>query len=89
MVMEISKDGQIKHYINGLTAVVGVAFDSQGRLYALETTTVNGQDPVPGTGRVVRVDPSSGQLEEIATGLAFPTAMTFGPDGCSTSPTTA
>jgi len=35
---------------------------------------------VPNSGRVVRVT-SSGQLEPIATGLMFPTAMTFGPDG--------
>lgn len=80
-IMVIDQKGQIKEHINGLTAVVGVAFDSQGRLYALETTTVNGQLPVPGTGKVVRVAPATGQLEEIATGLAFPTAMTFGPDG--------
>jgi hypothetical protein len=79
-IMEITPDGQLKDYINGLTAVLGVAFDSQGRLYALETTTVGGQMPVPGTGKVVRVS-DSGELEEIATGLAFPTAMTFGPDG--------
>ena len=33
-----------------------------------------------GTGRVVRVDKWGG-IEIIASGLSFPTAMTFGPDG--------
>ena len=69
--------------VEGLTTVLGVAFDEQGRLYALETSgpvTSEGPPVVPGTGRVVRVT-SSGGLETIASGLTFPTAMTFGPDG--------
>jgi hypothetical protein len=81
VIMEITPEGQVKRTIPGLTAVVGVAFDSQGRLYALETTTVGGQLPVPGSGKVVRIEPDSGNMEEIATGLALPSAMTFGPDG--------
>ncbi len=36
--------------------------------------------PTPGTGRVVRVNPSGG-LDVIVTGLFLPTAMTMGPDG--------
>ena len=36
--------------------------------------------PAPGQGKVVRYE-SNGQLTDIATGLTFPTAMTFGPDG--------
>ena len=35
----------------------------------------------PGTGDVVRVDPSSGATQVITTGLSLPTGMTFGPDG--------
>jgi sugar lactone lactonase YvrE len=63
----------------GLTAVLGLAFDRRGRLYALETTTVDNDFPQPGTGRVVRVTRSG--LVPVATGLSFPTAMAFGPDG--------
>ena len=81
VIMEVTPAGEVQHITSGLTAETGVAFDAQGRLYALETTTVNGQLPVPGTGKLVRVDPASGTIEEIATGLAFPTGMTFGPDG--------
>ena len=33
-----------------------------------------------GTGKVIRVDPDGTQTE-IAGGLSFPSAMTFGPDG--------
>jgi sugar lactone lactonase YvrE len=56
-----------------------VAFDRKGRLYILENTTGN-PFPTPGTGAVLRVT-SSGSLQTIASGLTFPTAMTFGPDG--------
>lgn len=62
--------------------VVGVAFDQQGRLYALESSTGNLPAPpflMPGSGKVVRV--TSSGLETVAEGLTFPTAMTFGPDG--------
>jgi hypothetical protein len=65
-----------------LTAVLGVAFDSRGRLYVLEDDTVAGF-PGPaavGKGDVVRVN-HDGSKTTIATGLTFPTGMTFGPDG--------
>ncbi len=77
---KISPDGQLSVYAQGLTAVLGVAFDGQGQLYALETTVVDNDFPQPGTGRVVRVAPDGG-LEVVASGLSFPTGMTFGPDG--------
>lgn len=32
----------------GLTAVLGLAFDRHGRLYALETTTADNDFPQPG-----------------------------------------
>jgi hypothetical protein len=78
-VFEVSRDGDIRIVAEGLTAVVGVAFDSQHRMYVLEMSTSNG-GPHPGDGKVVRVDPH-GHQTVIASGLTFPTAMTFGPDG--------
>jgi hypothetical protein len=67
--------------VSGLTAVVDVAFDRHGRLYALEMGNGQGSGfPDPEAGRVVRVS-LRGDHEVIATGLTFPTAMTFGPDG--------
>ena len=44
----------------------------------LENTTDNAF-PTPFTGKVLRVTEDG--VEEIATGLFLPTAMTFGPDG--------
>jgi hypothetical protein len=78
-VYEITPRGRVTIPVSGLTVVTGVAFDRAGRMYALETTTAEG-NPMPFTGKVVRATPS-GRLVEIATGLSFPTAMTFGPDG--------
>ena len=81
-IYQVTLDGKVSTYATGLSTVLGLAFDSQGRLYALESMTAPGF-PGPqdvGSGKVVRVT-SSGTLETIATGLSFPTAMTFGPDG--------
>jgi hypothetical protein len=78
----ITPGGHIRVAVPGLTTVLGLAFDRQGRLYALEADTVAGF-PGPaaaGSGTVVRVN-EDGSLTTIASGLVFPTAMTFGPDG--------
>lgn len=81
-IYKITPDGDISVAVEGLTTVLGVTFDDEGRMYVLENTTGNNIPPFPTpmTGRVVRVK-SSGELEVIATGLFLPTAMTFGPDG--------
>ena len=79
---KITPSGSIKVAASGLTAVLGVAFNARGRLYALETDTVAGF-PGPaaaGSGEVVCVN-GNGTLTTVATGLTFPTGMTFGPDG--------
>jgi hypothetical protein len=74
--------GKVKVFKMGVTTALGVAFDRKGRLYVLESMTAAGfpgPDQV-GTGTIVRIDKWGGQ-ETIATGLSFPTAMTFGRDG--------
>src|SRR5881394_189136 len=78
-ILKITPSGQLKVVAEGLTTVLGVAFDHRARMYVLENTTGN-PFPTPFTGKVVRVSPS-GAREDIATGLFLPTAMTFGPDG--------
>jgi len=78
-IYKINRHGQIKPWVDGLTAVLGVAFDKWHRLYVLETSTAAG-DPTPGTGDIVRVS-RSGERETIVSGLTFPTAMAFGDDG--------
>ena len=80
-VFKITPTGQISVFRSGLTTILGLAFDSAGRLYVLENTTGQGnQFPTPGTGKVIRIDPS-GNRTLIASGLFLPTGMTFGPDG--------
>ncbi len=81
-ILKLTPSGNVKVAASGLTAVLGVAFDARGRLYALETDTVAGE-PGPsafGSGTVVCVN-GNGTLNTVATGLTFPTGMTFGPDG--------
>jgi hypothetical protein len=65
-----------------LSKVLGVAFDSANREYALETShsDATGGFPAPFAGDVVRIN-ADGSTTTIDTGLMFPTAMTFGPDG--------
>lgn len=77
-VYKIALNGRITTYATGFTCVTGVLFDELGGLYVLENTTGN-QFPTPGTGDIVRVDPT-GVRETIASGLNLPTAMTMGPD---------
>jgi len=81
-IMKLTPSGQLNTWATGLTTVLGLAFDGSDRLYALESMT-NPGFPSPeqlGSGKVVRIEPSGAQTV-IATGLSFPSAMTFGPDG--------
>lgn len=78
-IYKVTPSGQIKKWSDGLTTVVGLAFDNKDNMYVLEMSTAPG-GPAPNTGKVIRILPS-GQKEEIATGLFFPTGMTMGPDG--------
>ncbi len=72
------QDGGIRIVKKNLTTVLGLDFDNQGRMYVLETTE-GGGFPVPGTGRVLRLN-GDGTRDLIVKGLFFPTAMRFGPD---------
>jgi hypothetical protein len=81
-IYRVMANGQITVFASGLSTVLGLAFDAGGRLYALQSMTRPGF-PGPdqlGSGNVVRFD-RFGRRTTIATGLTFPTAMTFGPDG--------
>jgi secreted PhoX family phosphatase len=78
-IMKITPTGTLTTVNIDFTTVVGLAFDSKGRLYVLENTTGN-SFPTPNTGKVLRIDENH-TYAEIATGLSLPTAMTFGPDG--------
>jgi hypothetical protein len=77
-VLKLTGHRQLWPVAGQLTTVVGITFDKWGRMYVLENTTGN-PFPTPGTGEVVRIDPS-GARKTIISGLVLPTAMTFGPD---------
>ncbi len=78
-IWRVSRRGQVSEVAGGFTMVLGLEFDRCGRLYVLETSTLDGF-PTPNTGRITRID-RRGRREVIAENLFFPTAMTFGPDG--------
>ncbi len=82
-VLRISRSGNVSVVAEGLTAVLGVAFDPRERLYVLEASAPaasGGPPTLPGTGRVLRIGRDGSRLP-VVTGLTFPSAMTFGPDG--------
>ncbi len=74
-VYRLSRNGEATLFATGLHAVVGLAFDKEHRLYALQSPIF-----VPGTGSLVRLAPN-GQWETILSGLVFPAGLTTGPDG--------
>jgi hypothetical protein len=81
-VRKLTPSGKIKTWATGLSTVLGLTFGPHDRLYVLESMTAPGL-PGPGEvgkGKVVQID-RSGKTKDIATGLSFPTGMTFGPDG--------
>ena len=78
-ILKVTPSGELKPWVTGLTMILGSVWDSRGRLYVLESSTVAG-DPTPFTGRIRRVDPS-GELTTITDGLFLPSGMTLGPDG--------
>lgn len=78
-IYKLGADRSIHVVVPMVTTVMAIAFDSRERMYVLEMSATEG-NPVPGTGKIVRYE-YNGQLTDIAVGLTFPTAMTFGADG--------
>jgi len=73
-----TKTGALVKLVSGFTAVLGLAARN-GKIYVLEmSNAVNG--PAPHTGDIVSVD-LTGHKETVASGLDFPTAMTFDREG--------
>ena len=78
-IYRLDGNKRIQVAVPQVTTVLGIAFDSQDRMYILEMSAAEG-GPAPGVGKVVRYE-YNGHLTDIATGLSFPTGMTFGSDG--------
>ena len=79
-VFKVSPDGKVEVFAEGLTNILGLAFDDQGRLYVLEMSNGETEIPALGTGRVVRIN-TNGLRDVMATGLSSPASIAFGPDG--------
>jgi hypothetical protein len=74
-IYRVSANGAATQVASGLHAVLGIAFDSQHRMYVLQSPIF-----VPGTGSLVRLD-KQGHAETVVSGLNFPSAIARGPDG--------
>ena len=83
-VDRVTLDGTLTSgVVKNLTTPIDVAFASDGSMYVLQYAAQF--NPVrlryvPSGGEVRRVNPD-GTTSPVVTGLMFPTAMTFGPDG--------
>jgi hypothetical protein len=78
-IWKVTPGGQISVKATGFNMVLGLTFDHRGRMYVLQASEAPA--PTPNTGSVVRVSRDGSQRTTIASGLFFPTGMTFGPDG--------
>lgn len=87
-VLRMEPDGSATTtYATGFTAIVGVAFDTGGALYVLETASgfpTGGPPPTPGlgAGRLKRQCPG-GTPGVLLDGLTFPGGVAIGPDGAA------
>lgn len=75
------RTGEISVYASGFSTIEGIDFDQHDNLYVLESMTNAGYPPVQAnSGKITRVN-RSGTKDTVLTGLNFPSAMRFGPDG--------
>jgi len=82
-VIHVAADGTVSDVWTGLTTVTGLAVGPDGSLYASELATDNLTGPPflqPFMGKVVHMT-GAATSEDVATGLMFPIALSFGPDG--------
>ena len=83
--LRITPSGQLRIVATGLSKVLGLELDEQGRLYVLESSySTTDPGPVPGSGRLLRLGHNGEQdvlIDSTSGLLTFPTGMTFGPDG--------
>lgn len=82
VISHVAADGTVRSVWTGLTTVTGIAVAPDGTLYALQMATGNtfagGMEP--GTGTLVR-QTGPATSEAVVTGLDYPIALDWGPDG--------
>lgn len=83
-VDRVSPDGTVTEgVVKNLQNAIDVAFAPDGTMYVLQFASAFDADRrryVPGGGALLRVNPD-GSTSPVVSGLMFPTAMVFGPDG--------
>ena len=77
-IFKITPSGNMKKIATGFSAIVGLVVDKHS-MYVLELSS-GSPFPGPKSGRIRKIDPN-GTVEDVISGLNFPTAMTMGPDG--------
>jgi sugar lactone lactonase YvrE len=79
-VVQVTPDGQVSDYANGLTMVTDLRKGPDGALYAVQLGQFTEQGPVPNSGSIVRV--KEGASSEVVIGdLSFPTSIDFNASG--------
>jgi hypothetical protein len=76
--------GNVSTVASGFSALTDVELGPGGKLYALQfadqASAPNGPPLAIGTGKILRVDLSTGKLTPLVEGLTFPTALIFSGD---------
>lgn len=82
-VVRLADDGSVENVWTGLTTVTGLAFGTDGTLYALEMSTGNTTKPpflTRNSGRLVR-QAGADSAVPVVIGLDLPVVLATGPDG--------
>lgn len=78
-VVRVGDDGAVTEVAGDMTVLTDLQAAPDGALYAVQMADFTEQGPQPMTGRVFRIE--DGQPSEVLSGLSFPTAIAFAPDG--------
>ncbi len=85
VVARVTLDGDVEYVAADFTHVIDVAFDSEGRMYVLETLSggflnVDPDDPATLASHLYRVEEDGSRIQIPAEELVFATGLEIGPD---------
>lgn len=79
-VVSVSATGELQDFAPGLTMTTDLQRAPDGRLYAVQIAVFSDQGPTPASGKLLRIE-DDGSVTEVLSGLSFPTAVAFAPNG--------